>query len=262
MKKEILKYKQGLVLLLSVILFTACSKDEDNVTNAQSISETEVISVLETDQLAGIADTILTDISLDSQAGKGTSCYNGVETNNGFTVTFDDCEGPEGTLLNGTISVVYTGTEEDMRFTATYTNFFVGAIGISGTRSFDMNIDLTTGEYGFDVTSNLNITLVDGSEVTIVGAKTFTFTLDTNLTPTGSFGITGSWAITTDDGTYTVVVTEALMGSHSCTYFTEGSAIIAKNGISVGIDFGDGDCDDVATLTLPNGKTEQITLHD
>ena len=33
-----------------------------------------------------------------------------------------------------------------------------------------------------------------------------------------------------------------------------------KNGLNVTVDFGDGTCDDLATLTYPDGTMEEISL--
>jgi hypothetical protein len=35
---------------------------------------------------------------------------------------------------------------------------------------------------------------------------------------------------------------------------------IDKNGLTIGVNFGDGTCDDIALVTYPNGVEEEITL--
>lgn len=37
---------------------------------------------------------------------------------------------------------------------------------------------------------------------------------------------------------------------------------VAKNGLSISVDFGDDTCDDIATVIYPNGKVEEISLRD
>jgi hypothetical protein len=38
--------------------------------------------------------------------------------------------------------------------------------------------------------------------------------------------------------------------------------VVNKNGLEVTVDFGDGTCDALVTISYPNGATEEVTLED
>jgi len=66
--------------------------------------------------------------------------------------------------------------------------------------------------------------------------------------------------VVVDGNTYAVETLEDLQGSAACEYLTSGSMNVSKNGLTIVVDFGNGDCDDVATIIYPNGATEEISL--
>jgi hypothetical protein len=57
-------------------------------------------------------------------------------------------------------------------------------------------------------------------------------------------------------------VNSALVCNFACSYLNIGSMTVAKNGLSISVDFGDDTCDDIATVIYPNGKVEEISLRD
>ena len=74
------------------------------------------------------------------------------------------------------------------------------------------------------------------------------------------FSLSGSWTVVADGNTYAVETLEDLEGNASCEYMTTGTMTVSKNGLAVTVDFGNGDCDDVATIIYPNGAIEEISL--
>lgn len=62
------------------------------------------------------------------------------------------------------------------------------------------------------------------------------------------------------DGNYEKVITKQLVKSDDCLFIVEGTIEFRKDGETVAnIDFGDGECDAVATKTV-NGKTTSFSL--
>lgn len=61
-------------------------------------------------------------------------------------------------------------------------------------------------------------------------------------------GETVDWAIQTP-----------LVKANNCSWVSAGTGLLDINGLAVGVDYGNGDCDNKATLTI-NGQTYQISL--
>lgn len=267
MIKFIRNYQLLLLTAAVGLLAIGCSSDDsDGNPSDVVLSQTEVSQVLNIDDLTSVTDNLVTGLFTGVTTFKGTTsnkveCYVTTTTDNGYTMTFTDCsiDGSDG--INGTLVITYTlQGQESVSIMATYNDFSIGAIQISGTRS--MVINLPTGEltgFSFDVTSNMTVTLEDGTVVTETGTKTLGFVYGDT---TSGYTIDGNWTIKIDDSTYSVTVNTTLMGSFDCDYLTSGVMTLSKNGLAVTVDFGDGTCDNMATVTYPDGSTENINLDD
>ncbi|MCJ7468532.1 MAG: hypothetical protein MUO53_17775, partial [Maribacter sp.] len=121
--------------------------------------------------------------------------------------------------------------------------------------------DNAQGSISLTVTSNLLITLQDESVITESGTKAFGINFGNSLETT-TYSIDGDWTVELKGNTYMVTVGSILEGNLACGYLTNGIMTVDKNGLYVTIDFGDGNCDDMATLRYPNDVTEEITLRD
>ncbi len=71
----------------------------------------------------------------------------------------------------------------------------------------------------------------------------------------------GQGSITLNDTImYSRVISKPLHYSSSCNFIMDGSIELTRNGETSVIDYGDGECDNKATITL-NDTTEEINLH-
>lgn len=251
-----------MVALGAVLFFASCSEDNtgDGGANA-NLTAAEVNTVFEAEALAGSADNVLGDAYMGARTASKSSiddqCYTGTYSDTGYTITFNECDLGDGTIADGTISVTYSTDSESLAYSATYDNFSVGTVNINGTRTFEIVAE-ESGSYVFDITSDLEVTNEAGEVIDIDGTKTVTYGVD----DAGNYSVTGSWSVEVDGDTYSVNVKEALIGNVSCTYLKDGLATLSKNGLSVDVDWGDGECDNVATLIYPNGTEEEFTLRD
>lgn len=261
MKKNFLKTYASLAAA-TVLIAVGCSKDDNNNGGSTEISATDVQTVMDAEQYASIADDAITEAMADPEAGKqgsftgkDVSCYTGVYTDNGYTLTFADCEMGGENAINGTIGVTYEMlSETSIKLVATFTDFSVGDISMEGSRTFTM--DFADENIVMATSSDLVIDTADHHIVFKGGQSTqFSFSAE-------GFSLTGSWTVKVDKDTYGVTVVDPLHGSAECTYFTSGTAELSKNGLEVTLDYGDGDCDDAATITYPDGTEAPITLHD
>ncbi|NKI32329.1 hypothetical protein [Croceivirga thetidis] len=252
----------GSALLVSSLIFTSCSEDEDVVVNGENeaqLSQAEVQSLLETEDVISVVDTALTD--LYNQAG-GTlkssknECYSAEYTDNGFTATFNNCvlNGTEN--VNGTLVVTYSASEQSVAYTASFTDFYVGDIRIVGTRTYEFNAEDPESALSFSVTSNISVELADGSTLTESGTKTFAILFEEGQDTL--FNLSGEWTVTLDGNTYGI--SGSVSKQLNCEYWSSGVLDISKNGLAIDVDFGDGTCDNKATVIYPNGATEEIDL--
>ncbi|WP_222984196.1 hypothetical protein [Flagellimonas meishanensis] len=263
MKRRIQKIYGLFFAGLALFLLKSCSEDAKNEDTGQELSQTEVQTILFSDEITGVADNALAELfagnTMSGKTGKSNECYSAEYTETGFTATFNNCVLNGTDNVNGTLTVVYEVGEESASFTATYEDFYVGTIKINGTRSFNIAGNVDENTVSFSVTSNVTVELENGSVISEAGTKTFSFTFGAEL-QNSSFSLSGSWTVQAEGNTYIVETVDALQGSLSCEHLTSGSMEISKNGLQVTVDFGDGECDDRATLIYPNGATEEITL--
>lgn len=146
--------------------------------------------------------------------------------------------------------------------TVTFENFSINGIGITGTR----------------ITTN---TGVNGS-----GQPTFTRVIDTDITSNGNtfsrnishqmtwisgfdtpacfdnvWSITGSGFIVRSNGnTLTRTITNPLIVDFSCQHIKQGTIQITTGFGTWTLDYGNGSCDNAATVTRPNGSVNSISL--
>ena len=202
---------------------------------------------------------LFTGNTAKSSVAKDGACYAAEYTETGFVATFNNCvlNGTEN--VNGTVTVTYEVGEEASSFTASYEDFYVGNIKINGTRTFEISMGSAQNSVSFTVVSDMSVEIEDGSVISENGTKTFGITFGDTLEST-VFSLSGTWTVVADGNTYAVETLEDLEGNASCEYMTTGTMTVSKNGLTVTVDFGNGDCDDVATIIYPNGATEEISL--
>ena len=187
---------------------------------------------------------------------KSNECYTAEYTDTGFTATFNNCALNGSENINGTLTVIYGTDANTTTYTATFSDFFVGTIKVNGTRTFTLNSGQMDEAISFTITSDISVEYDDGKTISENGTKTFEFVFEDGMDTL--WNLSGSWTVMVDGDTYTVSgdVSKNLI----CEYWTMGSMKIGKNGLQVDVDFGDGTCDDKATVTYPNGATEEIAL--
>ena len=256
-------------LLLSglVLVVVSCSNDlEDAQLDAdQTISSSEVKTILETDEFSSAADGVITDLFQQGESGKSAKnedCFVADFSDTGFTVNFDNCsvEGSEE-VLNGILTVTYEEGEESTAFTTTYADLSVGDVVINGTRNFTISSDSENENSSFTIISNMSIELADGSVIEEAGTKTFGVAFDFEDFSNSALTIDGNWTVTADGNSYVVNVTSTLVANFGCDYITEGVMAVTKNGLDVVVDFGDGSCDSVAEIIYPDGTVEEFSLN-
>ncbi|WP_291867367.1 hypothetical protein [Maribacter sp.] len=267
--KKVFRTVKAFVAICSILALSySCSDDAKKLSEEQGLNKTDVISVLNVDDVSGLTDSILTDIfAANTQSGKISTtnkinnCFETTFTNTGYTATFDNCSVDGADNVNGTINVTFALENGTLAYTATYSNFSIGNISIEGTKGVIINSTSNDTQMSLSVTSNITIVLEDDTVVKETGTKTLVVTQGVS-NATSTITIEGDWVLQVDNDIYTVSVIDTLEGSLACDYLTTGVMNITKNGLSVKVNFGEGTCDDSAILIYPNGVEEEFTLED
>lgn len=185
------------------------------------------------------------------------------------TITIDygaACTRPDGRVLSGKIIVSQTA-EMNMAGavrTVTFENFKIDGTQLEGTRTRVNNGKNADGLWNFTVTgANMKLSFEDGTTVTWDKTRTSTLTrggntltyLDDVWSSTGS-----ATGVNRNGVALTATITEPLIKRASCRWITSGVIEFSSNGRTRMLDFGDGTCDRLGTLTLANGDTYTVRL--
>ena len=180
----------------------------------------------------------------------------------------DGCEGPNGRLRQGLIIVNQTdqiGIPGAAR-TITFDNFFVDGVQVQGVKTLtnqsvgdDGNIIFTRTVEGGSLTyPNGDVASWEASHILsqVAGANT-SARIDDVFEITG-----GSSGVNRNSVTFTVEITSPLVKRKNCPWIVSGTKTITVNDRTRTLDYGDGECDRIATVTYPSGATRDILIRN
>ncbi|MBN1986756.1 MAG: hypothetical protein JW761_10660 [Prolixibacteraceae bacterium] len=168
-----------------------------------------------------------------------------------------------GKVLSGVIVIEISGPRSDENYTrlVTYENFGVDSLLINGTAQ----VTTTREEDVFRTfTSDITFTLADGTTIDRTSVREWEWIegMNTELEQNDDMvQITGyTNAVTSDGDEYIKEIVEPLIRMRDCRYIVQGVVEITLNGELVSsLDYGDGECNDVAILTQ-DGETAEVDL--
>ena len=184
------------------------------------------------------------------------------------TVTFDNCTLPNGNVIDGTIIVSGSLNFDTPSHTISYSfvDFHHNNILIEGNRTIVRSLQSTATLAAVHPVANMTIDMTvtfpngnvyhrEGNRVRemIEGFGTPMIWAD------NVFSISGSWTSTFPAGTRTSTITTPLRVEADCPHIVSGVITTVRNNNTATLDYGNGDCDNQATLTV-NGTTTTITL--
>ena len=189
-----------------------------------------------------------------------------------ITIDFGEgCEGKNGVVKSGQILINYSGdrTTPGSFKTVTFNNFFVDGVQVEGTRTWENITESETSNPTYSITlSGGKITFEDGSTMTRDAAHVKTLFVDESDNTLNESTLYGSASgINLEGLSYSHAIDELtpLLFKHSCRIeriFAPVSGIIVINveGESEKtVDFGDGSCDNIATVTQDGvSETKEI----
>lgn len=155
-----------------------------------------------------------------------------------------------------------TLTNEGAVQTITYQDFYMDSIKIELTASLKNLGKNAAGNWVIE--KKYTQTITKKSE-TVVRTNTETYEwisgFDTSDKTDNVYYVSGSGSVVLNDtATYTKTITKPLLFDAGCDYIKSGVIELNRNGVVSVIDYGDGTCDNVATVTT-DGTTEEINLN-
>lgn len=252
----------ALLVMLGFTVFS-CSNESDDpqIPEDAQLSQTEVQTVLDVEDLNSSVDVALAELfnsetnSLKASASKN-DCYTAEYTDSGFTATFNNCQLNGTDNINGTVVVTYNESAMGASYSATYTDFYIGTTKVNGTRTFILDVEESEMGISYKVTSDISVELENGEVISETGTKTLALVFEEGEDTL--FHLSGTWTIIEGGDTY--VLSGDIYKQLNCEYWTSGILNLSKNGLAVDLDFGDGSCDNKATIIYPNGATQEIDL--
>ncbi len=269
---EISKY--SLVLVLTMLVILSCSDDNSEISQTETAADLDDIeAIAEAEDVGVLIDDISDIISFDFEASEA---YKSEQAKSDFFRSYfsdcvvvtlvvedknvnvkldfgDGCTGPHDQVLKGVIlASIQQISASEMSINHTFENFFVNEKEITGSVS---KIRTKQNEDGFPeaiVTRDLTVTWKDELSVTNKGKITRTWIEGFGNRNWGDnvFLVTGSWTVSKNEETVrTVEVIEALRREMACRFLVSGKLQIESVRGDYVLDFGDGECDNMALVS-------------
>ncbi|MBT8256954.1 MAG: hypothetical protein KJO05_12650 [Bacteroidia bacterium] len=265
------------------LLIVGCS-DNEAVENDEPVVQeyTEVSRSAEIDKASESIDDIsieVYEIQEESENNRSEANYNMlpdcvtvtvVMQQNYREITIDfGSEGCliHGNLLKGQIVLTYTRNPEaqEVFITKSLVDFYFNNKNLVGGKTFLKELSNENGNPQFTKTAELTIIWPNGLQASRNGTKVREWIegFDTpGLFSDNVFEITGNWSTTFINGnTHNYEVILPLRREVICFYFVSGSIDVERTNFSGVFDYGEGDCDNMATFTFANGEEVDIVLN-
>jgi hypothetical protein len=168
-----------------------------------------------------------------------------------------------GKVLSGTIVIEISAPRNSASYTrmVTYDNFGIDTLTIAGTSL--ITVDRENSAFR-NYKSDLTITLDNGNVITRSSERTWTWIegLETTDDQTDDvIHITGEVSAVSGTDSYKKEIVDPLVRIGDCRFIVEGVVEITLNGTLIStLNYGDGECDETATMTNFDGETIEVDL--
>ncbi len=264
-----------LLAIVSAMWIQSCKKENQNDENTDSITKEDAQMVVATDiESDGLLDMV--DLyAFESTSGNRNhalpSCVTQTVVTNGNNLTitwqFDPngCTMPNGNTYSGTVIITRSRdvTARTVTGSLTFDNFYVNGIHIEGGSNFERQRSNANGNPEVTHQYDFTFTFVNGDVAERSGTRIREWIegFNTPIHADDVFLIRGNAHFVFRNGNeLDVEVINPLRREATCRYFVSGTVNITKNNQTAVLDYGNGTCDDEATLTLPNGTVHIIHL--
>lgn len=264
-----------MIAALASLTFASCQKDNTSTDPLESttVDDNQVTSYVDdaTNEINDVTmksdnsqSAALAAFATDSTASSRTVAITFSGDTIIKTVTYVNWANPyanNGHIKNGVIRIAILGGPLQSTFLriATFQNFSIDGNAIEGTRTITKTSD---NVYTYTLTGG-KVTFTDGTTYTRTSSQTRTW-VDGFNTPFNIWDdiwtIEGSETGVNRTGmAYTHTIVNPLMIKLNCRWIVSGTIDITVGTETATVDYGDGACDNQATLTY-NGKTYDFNL--
>lgn len=289
MQKIRLTGKTLAVLLLScTFYFVSCKKDSSASTSSNEADAAITAEVTQNDATAEVQFNDVFDNVTSINGGDSLGLVEGAgifgrgdSVGHCFTVTVSPttpgvfpktvtidfgtaCTGRDGKTRSGKIISVFTGRLgiPGNSVTTTFDNYMVDSFKIEGTHKI-LNTSSSNNRSFTTTVTSAKITRPNGKWFTWDSNKVIVQT-EGNGTPRwpfdDKFEITGSRSGSNSNGnTWSATIANKLVRTGNCIWTVSGTVNLTRNSNTAVLDYGNGDCDNKATITI-NGQVKEITL--
>lgn len=272
MKRTNLFFAASLMVFASFL--AACQKSETTDPTVDSTQDDDQVSALfddtqnEADEITSTATQIKSSAEYTMSDGSNSGTRTDVKTFSGDTtihtitfVNFINGNSENGHIKNGVIIVKVIGGPLQAKFerTVLLQNFTIDETKLEGKRQITKIADY---KYTVVLTGG-KATFSDGTTYTHEFTRTRTWTEGYN-TPyfiwDDVYTIEGvATGVNRKGYTYTHTITNPLVEKNACRWIVSGTIEMVANNKTAELDYGGGNCDNIATVTA-NGKTTEIKL--
>lgn len=278
MKTSVLKLNV-IMILFSMISFMSCNTDDEVIVNSEQISAEDVSNAEEVDKAVEEVNNIIEQAYVEEEGGLSSSRASNlsffpecltktvVTTDNSKEVTLDFGDGcmVRGHFIAGILTMSYE-KDPDLQtktISTTFEDFRVDYKLIQGTYSIVRVRQNDNGNPQSTATVDVNITWDNGDYASREGVRIREWIegVGTGVWSDNVYLITGYWnAVLKNGNELSATITTPLRRELVCRFFVSGVVDLQKNDRTASLDFGDGDCDNQAILTLADGTEIIITL--
>lgn len=280
--KSIFKKKIILTTAILSILFIGCDTNEDEGTISTGILSAETTTfAVRADNIAEGTFNIIESGFVENQGVPAPLSRNLISlfpscatitispNGDGGTIILDfggSCTLNNGAVVSGMITIEYgpiNGSSRTINYS--FANYTYNGNGVAGGGEIVREISNGNGNPQSTVNELITVSFLN-SDVTATrdGLRIVEWTLgfSSGTWTDNVYEISGSWETTFNSGVIrSGTVTQVLVRRLSCLYVESGALVIEQQGQTAEIDWGDGTCDNLATLTF-NGIDYPIILGD
>jgi len=271
-----------LIFATTSLLFVGCETNEDEeAADAVNFSTENSIRAVKADNVAEGTFNILESGFVENEGLTAPSSRNLISlfpscttitissNGNGGTIILDfgnSCTLNNGAVVSGIINIVYGPIISGTRtINYTFEDYVYNGNSVAGGGEILREISNSNGNPQSTVNEMITISFPnssisatrDGLRIVewVQGSSSGTWTDNV-------YEVSGNWDTTFNSGfTRSGTVTQVLVRRLSCLYVESGKLVIERQGLTAEIDWGDGTCDNMATLTY-NGIEYPIILGD
>jgi hypothetical protein len=257
------------LLVATGLFFNSCSEDDtDTITDSTVSSENLVIGaqldiiddasfdIVENAYIENVTDTrAAMDNSYFADCTVLTITPNG-DGSGSILVDFgESCTLNNGAVASGQVSISYGSVQNGTRqITYTYQDFTYNSHEVLGGGTVVRNLENSNGNpqsvLNSDITVNFANTDISAARI-LTKTREWIEGVGSGVWTDNVFLITGSWNTSFTNGlTRSGEVVTPLRREATCPYFVSGSLAITQNAFDGVLDYGEGTCDNIATVTI------------